>query len=168
MSDLPPYAALLKLATEVDPNGGSPLFVMPGHDGVLGRPGFLHGGAIGGLCEFAAYGSLRAALSDDTVRMKPITVTVDYLRGGKLVPTRARAELVGPVEEFGRLHRRRAGDLDLTVEVRRPVLERLEFADQPAELLALLEVFDGHVGRARGDPDHLRRSARPPRRQRAR
>lgn len=94
MSDLPPYANLLQLTTEVDGDGASPLFVMPGHDGVLGRPGFLHGGAIGGLCEFAAFGSLRAALDDDGVVMKPITVTVDYLRGGKLVPTRARAEIV--------------------------------------------------------------------------
>lgn len=94
MSDLPPYAALLKLTTEADPGGGAPLFIMPGDDAVLGRPGFLHGGAIGGLCEFAAVGSLRAALGDDDVVMKPITVTVDYLRGGKLEPTRARAEIV--------------------------------------------------------------------------
>ena len=42
------------------------------------------------------------------------------------------------------------------LKVRRAVLERLELADQPPELLALLEVVGGQVGRARGDADQLR------------
>ncbi len=94
MLPLPPYAELLQLTTQADPGTGDPLFVMPPHEGVIGRPGFLHGGAIAGLCEYAAFAALGAALGDEPVRMKPITVSVDYLRGGRLEPTRARAEIV--------------------------------------------------------------------------
>ena len=53
---------------------------MPFHDDVVGRPGFLHGGAIAGLLEFAAFTALRALTT--RTAMKPITVTVDYMRGG--------------------------------------------------------------------------------------
>ena len=55
---------------------------MPFHAGVVGRPGFLHGGAIAGLLEFAAFEALAAAIGDSTVVMKPVTVTIDYMRGG--------------------------------------------------------------------------------------
>ena len=54
---------------------------MPFHEDVVGRPGYLHGGAIAGLLEFAAFETLRRAIGDDRVTMKPVTVTVDYLRG---------------------------------------------------------------------------------------
>jgi len=80
MTELPPYADLLKLRVEERDEG--PLFVMPFHDDVVGRPGFLHGGAIAGLLEFAAFTTLKRALGDREVQMKPITVTVDYMRGG--------------------------------------------------------------------------------------
>jgi uncharacterized protein (TIGR00369 family) len=80
MTELPPYADLLKLRIEERDDG--PLFVMPFHDDVVGRPGFLHGGAIAGLLEFAAFTTLKRALGDRDVQMKPITVTVDYMRGG--------------------------------------------------------------------------------------
>ena len=80
MTKLPPYADLLKLRIEERDDG--PMFVMPFHDDVVGRPGFLHGGAIAGLLEFAAFTTLKRALGDREVQMKPITVTVDYMRGG--------------------------------------------------------------------------------------
>ena len=80
MGMLPPYATLLRL--RIEERGDRVLFVMPFHDDVLGRPGFLHGGAIAGLLEFAAFGALRRALDDEPVRMKPVNVTVDFLRGG--------------------------------------------------------------------------------------
>ncbi|HVF38093.1 MAG TPA: PaaI family thioesterase [Sphingomicrobium sp.] len=80
MSSLPPYAQLLKLRTEEQ--DGVLRFVMPFHDDVVGRPGFLHGGAIAGLLEFAAFTALARALGDGPVTMKPVTVTVDFLRGG--------------------------------------------------------------------------------------
>jgi uncharacterized protein (TIGR00369 family) len=93
---LPPYAQLLKLRT--DELDGSVRYVMPFHDDVVGRPGFLHGGAIAGLLEFAAFTGLRRALGDDSVVMKPITVTVDYMRGG--IPRDTYAEAV--VERLGK------------------------------------------------------------------
>ena len=55
---------------------------MPFAEDVVGRPGFLHGGAIAGLLEFAAFTTLRRELGDEGTGMKPITVTVDYMRGG--------------------------------------------------------------------------------------
>jgi uncharacterized protein (TIGR00369 family) len=78
---LPPYAELLQLRIEDGDHG--PTIVMPFHDDVVGRPGFLHGGAIAGLLEFAAFTTLARALHDEQVVMKPITVTVDYMRGGE-------------------------------------------------------------------------------------
>lgn len=80
MHDLPAYARLLKLRFEE--RDGAPLLVMPFHQDVVGRPGYLHGGAIAGLLEFAAFTTLKRALGDSDAVMKPITVTVDYMRGG--------------------------------------------------------------------------------------
>jgi uncharacterized protein (TIGR00369 family) len=87
--NLPPYAQLLKLRIEDGDHG--PLFVMPFHDDVVGRPGYLHGGAIAGLLEFAAFTTLGRELDDESVAMKPITVTVDYMRGGTARETFAEA-----------------------------------------------------------------------------
>jgi len=67
--------------------------VMPFHQDVIGRPGFLHGGAIAGLLEFAAFTMLRRELDDHKVVMKPITVTVDYMRGGADADTFATANV---------------------------------------------------------------------------
>ena len=96
MNALPPYAQILQLRTEEQ--DGALRFVMPFHDDVVGRPGFLHGGAIAGLLEFAAFTALRRALDDDSVAMKPITVTVDYMRGG--TPRDTYAEAV--IERLGK------------------------------------------------------------------
>jgi len=80
VTQIPPYAELLKLGfEEVD---GEVRVTMPFHDDVIGRPGFLHGGAIAGLLEFAAFTSLAREIGDDSVAMKPVTVTVDYMRPG--------------------------------------------------------------------------------------
>ena len=81
MSALPPYAEFLGI--RVDPGAdGAPLYVMPFGDVVLGRPGYLHGGAIAGLLEFAAFGTLYAALGDDRIEAKPVNVTLQFMRGG--------------------------------------------------------------------------------------
>ncbi len=92
MSALPPYAELLQLRVETD-GDGSPMFVMPFHDDVVGRPGFLHGGAIAGLLEFAAFSALRHALGDVPASMKPINVTIDYMRAGQPLATFAAATI---------------------------------------------------------------------------
>jgi uncharacterized protein (TIGR00369 family) len=82
---LPPYAELLGLT--VDPEDATKL-MMPFGETVLGRPGFLHGGAISGLMEVAAIVALRHALTDEGGgRIKPINVTVDFMRGGRDKPT---------------------------------------------------------------------------------
>lgn len=87
---LPPYAQLLGLTAERD-GDGAPVMVMPFGNDVLGRPGFLHGGAISGLLEMAAIVALHDALdSDGGGEIKPINVTVDFMRGGRDKPTRAR------------------------------------------------------------------------------
>jgi len=96
MSDLPPYAQLLRLRTEEQDGGVQ--FVMPWHDDVMGRPVFLHGGAIAGLLEFAAFGTLRRAIGDDAVVTKPVTVTVNYMLGGRDRETYAAAV----IERLGR------------------------------------------------------------------
>ncbi len=85
---LPPYAALLGVEIEADDDGGRRL-TMPFAGKVSGRPGFLHGGAIGGLLEMAAILRLRDALGDDAAAVKPINLTVDFMRGGREKPTRA-------------------------------------------------------------------------------
>lgn len=90
---LPPYADALGLVLEPG-HAGPPVLMMPYALGVTGRPGFLHGGAIGGLLEMAAIASLQHALEIDaaaepTARIKPINVTIDFMRGGREKETRA-------------------------------------------------------------------------------
>ncbi|HZG10288.1 MAG TPA: PaaI family thioesterase [Allosphingosinicella sp.] len=78
---LPPYAELLGLSTRRE--GGVLLWVMPFREAVVGRPGFLHGGAIAGLLEFAALGTLYDAIGAEKAgAAKPINVSVDFMRGG--------------------------------------------------------------------------------------
>lgn len=87
MTRLPPFADVLRLRVEQE---DPPVLVMPFGEAVVGRPGFLHGGALAGLLEMAAIAGLRHALAaDGGGRLKPITVTVDYRRGGRDKDTRA-------------------------------------------------------------------------------
>ena len=92
MDPLPPYARLLGLDTRRT-DAGELIWVMPFGDNVLGRPGFLHGGAIAGLLEFAALGALYDALGGAQATLKPINVTVDFLRGGVVHDTLAAATI---------------------------------------------------------------------------
>ena len=86
---LPPYADTLGIVAEPG-DAGPPVLMMPYDGSVTGRPGFLHGGAIGGLLEMAAIASLQHALeSEDGTNIKPISVTVDFMRGGRDKETRA-------------------------------------------------------------------------------
>jgi uncharacterized protein (TIGR00369 family) len=86
---LPPYAQMLGLSADGFENGAPILLMQYGSD-VMGRPGFLHGGAIAGMLEMAAINALHAALSGETKpRFKPINITVDFMRGGREKETRA-------------------------------------------------------------------------------
>ena len=91
MNELPPYARLLGIERRRT-DDDKLLLAMPFSDVVLGRPGFLHGGAIAGLLEFAAIGAIYEALgTHEGVTVKPINVTVSYMRGGTMQETFAAA-----------------------------------------------------------------------------
>lgn len=91
---LPPYADLLGLSV-AGWEDGAPRLLMPWSAGVMGRPGFLHGGAIGGLLEMAAFSALHARFDEaERPRIKPITVTVDYMRGGREAETLALGRVI--------------------------------------------------------------------------
>ena len=80
---MPPYALALQIAATGEEDG-LPVLRMPFRDEVLGRPGFLHGGAISGLLEIASMAALYSALAAEALemRLKPVNVTVDFMRGG--------------------------------------------------------------------------------------
>ena len=79
--EMPPYGQLLGLRTGRSGDGAL-LWVMPFREEVVGRPGYLHGGAIAGLLEFAALGTLYDALGEEQAQVKPVNVSVDFMRGG--------------------------------------------------------------------------------------
>jgi uncharacterized protein (TIGR00369 family) len=89
MAELPPYARLLQC--RLDEQDGEAILTIPFHDDVVGRPGYLHGGAIAGLLEIAAFTALAREIGDAAVAMKPITVTVDYMRPAGQLETHASA-----------------------------------------------------------------------------
>lgn len=86
-----PYAGTLGLT--LSRTDDEALVTMPPGDGVSGRPGFLHGGAIAGLLEYAAWVVLADAL-DAGARFKPVSITVDYMRGGRMEDAHATAAIV--------------------------------------------------------------------------
>ena len=91
MTELPPYARYLGIDRHRS-EAGELAYSMPFADVVLGRPGFLHGGAIAALLEFAAFGALFDALGEgDSVKVKPINVTTQFMRGGTAEQTFAAA-----------------------------------------------------------------------------
>ena len=92
MNPLPRYASFLGLRTERSA-ADELLFVMPFGAQVTGRPGYLHGGAIAGLLEFAAFGALYEALGTKRPEVKPVNVTVQYMRGGVNHDTWAAAQV---------------------------------------------------------------------------
>ncbi len=92
MKKLPPYGKFLGIEPRRSDDGNL-LFAMPFADVVAGRPGFLHGGAIAGLLEFAAFGEIYQALESAEVQVKPINVTIQYMRGGAQRETFAAATI---------------------------------------------------------------------------
>jgi uncharacterized protein (TIGR00369 family) len=86
-----PYARTLGLTLSRET--GRALITMAPGEGVSGRPGFLHGGAISGLLDYAAWVTLIDALAGEG-RIKPISITVDFMRGGKLEDAHAAAQIV--------------------------------------------------------------------------
>ncbi len=95
---LPPYAALLGIDVATPANGSAgPVLRMADGHAAEGRPGALHGGAIAGLLDMAAHAALVASIetSGDALQVmfKPIGITIDYVRGGRMVGTFARGRV---------------------------------------------------------------------------
>lgn len=92
---LPPYAGFLGITLEPGAPDASPVLRMEFAEGLAGRPGNLHGGAIAGLLDMAAHAALTHELvqAGKVPRFKPIGITIDYVRGGKLKPTFARGRV---------------------------------------------------------------------------
>ena len=73
---------------------GDLLLHMPGADHLIGNPVLpaLHGGTVGALLESTAI--LKLLYESDSIGVpKTITLTVDYLRSGRVVDTWARAAI---------------------------------------------------------------------------
>ncbi len=92
---LTPYARSLGIALD-HWDEGAPILRVEFSEAVLGRPGALHGGAISGLLETAGYGVLRAALAkaERKVELKPVNITVQFLRSGREKPSYAAGRIV--------------------------------------------------------------------------
>ena len=88
-----PYAQTMGFEEQRDADGRL-VIAMPYSDGVRGRPGFVHGGALAGLLETIAYATLSEALGeDDRPVIKPVNVTATYMRGAVEMTTYARATI---------------------------------------------------------------------------
>jgi uncharacterized protein (TIGR00369 family) len=93
-----PYSHTMGFARSIDGQGRL-IITMPGGEDKVGRPGYIHGGALAGLLETAAYATLKEALEDtDCPQLKPVSMTVSYMRGALQQPTHARAT----IERLGR------------------------------------------------------------------
>ena len=88
-----PYAQTMGFEEQRDADGRL-VIAMPYSDGVRGRPGFVHGGALAGLLETIDYATLSEALGeDDRPVIKPVNVTATYMRGAVEMTTYARATI---------------------------------------------------------------------------
>lgn len=90
----PPYGEMLGISQVEDAAEPGTLRLMATPE-LRGRPGFLHGGVIAGLLELACYEALyRETGGSEGVKVKPINVSVDFLRGGLMTETFAVARIV--------------------------------------------------------------------------
>lgn len=98
-NSMPPYGAALGIVTDHDEDG-NPVLSVPFSERMMGRPGFLHGGAMSGLMEMAAFAALRAELDrrGEQMRLKPVNIQVEFMRGGTEQTTYA----MGKVTRAGR------------------------------------------------------------------
>ena len=96
---LPPYARTLGMEV-VGLEDGTPLVAMAPDSRTLGRPGFVHGGALSGLLEMAAILALHAELGrrGEVRRLKPVNISIEFLRGATI----ERCYALGRVTRAGR------------------------------------------------------------------
>lgn len=98
-TELPPYARALGMEFAPDgdgEDGAGPVIAMDFIPQAMGRPGFFHGGVIGGVLEMAGFVALEAELERRglDLRIKPINISTEYLRGGLPERLYARGEVV--------------------------------------------------------------------------
>jgi len=93
--DVLPYAAMLGLVYAR--RDGELVVTMPYAEGLVGQPfpPRLHGGAVAGLMEITATAALVVAMLGEAPlpALKPVNVTVDYLRAGAPQDTYAAARI---------------------------------------------------------------------------
>lgn len=95
-----PYGAYLGLRLKQE--SGKIQVVMPFKPDLIGSPTRLHGGTVGAMLEIA--GAVQAIVVQKSLGAtperfaKPISITIDYLRGGEMKDTYAEAV----VERMGR------------------------------------------------------------------
>lgn len=94
--DLPPYAEGLRIVSAGEEDG-TPLLMVDFSRRVMGRPGFIHGGALSGLMEMAGFAALRAELErrgQAERKLKPVNIAVEFMRGGTEQRTFAKGRIV--------------------------------------------------------------------------
>ncbi len=81
-ASLPPYARALGMRA-IDVQASAPLIEMPYAEKLMGRPGFFHGGSLGGLLEIAGISALHMEIAarGGGLRFKPVNINVEFLRG---------------------------------------------------------------------------------------
>jgi uncharacterized protein (TIGR00369 family) len=91
---LPRYADALGIELNRD-DQGEPLLSVDFSTRVQGRPGFVHGGALSGLMEMAAIAALRTELArrGEAMKLKPVNIQVEFMRGGRQKRTFAKGEV---------------------------------------------------------------------------
>jgi len=96
---IPPYSDAIGVVVDHEEDG-RPVMAMDFGTQVMGRPGYLHGGAISGLMEMAAVAALRTELErrGEAMRLKPVNIQVEFTRGG----TEQRTFAMGQVTRAGR------------------------------------------------------------------
>jgi uncharacterized protein (TIGR00369 family) len=89
MRPLPPFATDLGLERDTETN----TLKLVWSETAEGRPGFVHGGLLASVLEFACHDALAARLEEDGLSYQPVNFSVDFLRGGVKTTTYARAHI---------------------------------------------------------------------------
>ncbi|MBK6660066.1 MAG: PaaI family thioesterase [Proteobacteria bacterium] len=105
MGEAIPYMETLGLS--VEERDGGVVLLLAAAELHVGNPWkqALHGGLIGAVLETAAIVQLILEPEVETLP-KPINITVDYLRSGRVVPTRAAAEVTKLGRRVANVHAR--------------------------------------------------------------
>jgi len=94
---LPPYAASLGIVFAYTQHG-LPVIACDPAEHILGRPGFWHGGVIGGLLEAAALAAAASVPGAEGKMLRAANLTIQFTRGGGM----ERVFAAGSIERAGR------------------------------------------------------------------